>query len=102
MTLSHCPCGSGQPLETCCTRMHRGQLARTPGELMRSRYSAYVLGEIDYLIQTTLPAQQAGLDRAGIQLSKPQDRHRLKTASRFVCEISRLATDPVKTSGRFS
>lgn len=33
---------------------------------MRSRYSAYVLGLIDYLIETTLPAQQAGLDRAAI------------------------------------
>lgn len=34
---------------------------------MRSRYSAYALGEIDYLIQTTLPAQQASLDRGGIE-----------------------------------
>lgn len=33
---------------------------------MRSRYSAYVLGQIDYLIETTLPAQQSGLDRAAI------------------------------------
>lgn len=41
---------------------------------MRSRYSAYVLGEIDYLIQTTLPAQQAGLDRAGIQLWSQQSQ----------------------------
>lgn len=30
---------------------------------MRSRYSAYVLGLIDYLLDTTLPAQRAGLDR---------------------------------------
>lgn len=29
---------------------------------MRSRYSAYVLGLIDYLQATTLPAQQASLD----------------------------------------
>jgi len=33
---------------------------------MRSRYSAYALGLIDYLVATTLPAQQAKLDRAGI------------------------------------
>jgi SEC-C motif-containing protein len=33
---------------------------------MRSRYSAYVLGHIDYLISTTLPAQQAQLDRVAI------------------------------------
>jgi SEC-C motif domain protein len=30
---------------------------------MRSRYSAYALGLIDYLVATTLPAQQAALDR---------------------------------------
>jgi SEC-C motif-containing protein len=29
---------------------------------MRSRYSAYVLGQIDYLLATTLPAQQPALD----------------------------------------
>jgi SEC-C motif-containing protein len=29
---------------------------------MRSRYSAYVLGNIDYLKTTTLPVQQASLD----------------------------------------
>ncbi len=34
---------------------------------MRSRYSAYVLGLIDYLQQSTLPAQQAGLDLEGIR-----------------------------------
>ncbi len=33
---------------------------------MRSRYSAYALGLIDYLVATTLPAQQARLDRDGI------------------------------------
>lgn len=33
---------------------------------MRSRYSAYVLGQVDYLLATTLPAQQDGLDRDAI------------------------------------
>ena len=33
---------------------------------MRSRYSAYVLGLVDYLIDTTLPIQQAKLDRVAI------------------------------------
>ena len=33
---------------------------------MRSRYSAYVLGLIDYLLATNLPAQQAALDRQAI------------------------------------
>lgn len=33
---------------------------------MRSRYSAYVLGLIDYLVDTTLPAQKSSLDRQSI------------------------------------
>ncbi len=33
---------------------------------MRSRYTAYVLGLVDYLKATTLPAQQARLDLAAI------------------------------------
>jgi SEC-C motif-containing protein len=34
---------------------------------MRSRYSAYVLGNIDYLVATTLPIQQPHLDQASIR-----------------------------------
>jgi SEC-C motif domain protein len=34
---------------------------------MRSRYSAYALGQVDYLLATTLPAQQSGLDREAIR-----------------------------------
>jgi len=33
---------------------------------MRSRYSAYVLGLIDYLLDTTLPVQKSSLDRDSI------------------------------------
>ncbi|SEL83356.1 SEC-C motif-containing protein [Pseudomonas agarici] len=33
---------------------------------MRSRYSAYVLGLVDYLVTTTLPSQQHDLDRQSI------------------------------------
>jgi SEC-C motif-containing protein len=33
---------------------------------MRSRYSAYALGLVDYLLATTLAAQRSGLDRAAI------------------------------------
>lgn len=33
---------------------------------MRSRYSAYVLGRVDYLVETTLPVQREGLDRDAI------------------------------------
>ncbi|MDG1581373.1 YchJ family protein [Pseudomonas sp. GOM6] len=62
-----CHCGSGDPLEACCDKYHQGTPAPSAEALMRSRYSAYVLGLIDYLRDTTLPAQQSGLDLAGIR-----------------------------------
>ncbi len=46
---AHCPCGSGVPLADCCGRLHAGAAATTAEQLMRSRYSAYVLGDWDYL-----------------------------------------------------
>ena len=51
-----CPCGSGKDLADCCGTWHAGLAlglhAPTPESLMRSRYSAYVLGLIDYLMAT--------------------------------------------------
>ena len=62
-----CPCGSGNALEHCCGQYHLGAPAPSAEHLMRSRYSAYVLGLVDYLVATTLPAQQPALDRDGIR-----------------------------------
>ncbi|ERI51073.1 YchJ family protein [Pseudomonas sp. NPDC077649] len=61
-----CPCGSGNPLGHCCGPYHAGTAAPSAELLMRSRYSAYVLGLVDYLVATTLPAQQSALDRAAM------------------------------------
>ncbi|PHX37192.1 hypothetical protein AO263_31020, partial [Pseudomonas sp. NZIPFR-PS5] len=66
MSSAICPCGSGNLLDGCCGRYHAGQPAPCAEALMRSRYSAYVLGLVDYLLDTTLPAQQVGLDRDAI------------------------------------
>lgn len=61
-----CPCGDGRSYDQCCQPLHQGQPAAHAGRLMRSRYSAYVLGLIDYLVDTTLPAQRPQLDRAAM------------------------------------
>lgn len=66
MSAFDCPCGSGKTLTDCCGRWHSGTAAPSPEALMRSRYSAYSLGLVDYLVATTLPAQQQGLDRAAM------------------------------------
>lgn len=66
MSSEICPCGSGNLLIGCCGRYHAGQAAPCAEALMRSRYSAYVLGLIDYLLDTTLPVQKSSLDRESI------------------------------------
>jgi SEC-C motif-containing protein len=47
-----CPCGSGHQLEACCGRHHSGVSAPDAEALMRSRYTAYVLGDAAYLLAT--------------------------------------------------
>jgi SEC-C motif-containing protein len=58
-----CPCGSGLADDACCARYHRGEPAPTAEALMRSRYTAYVKGEIDYLFATHDPSTSGQLDR---------------------------------------
>ncbi len=62
-----CPCGSGAPDEACCARYHKGELAPTAQVLMRSRYAAYVRGEIDYLISTHDVSTRDNVDRAATE-----------------------------------
>ena len=62
--LNDCPCGKGKPFLQCCGRYLQGVVhAKTPLQLMRSRYTAYALGGYgDYLLQTWFPATAQGLD----------------------------------------
>ncbi len=48
-----CPCGTGREVEACCGRFVRGgEKPATAEELMRSRYAAYALGEVPYVLAT--------------------------------------------------
>src|SRR5205085_58545 len=58
--VSICPCGSADPYEGCCGLYHDGLPAPTALALMRSRYSAFVKGAIDYLIETHDPDTRTG------------------------------------------
>lgn len=52
-TTGACPCGSGLPYGDCCGRLHRGEAdAATAEALMRSRFSAFAVGDADYLLRT--------------------------------------------------
>jgi SEC-C motif-containing protein len=50
-----CPCHSGNTYQKCCNPFHAGENAPTAEQLMRSRYSAYVLKLVDYLSSTWHP-----------------------------------------------
>ncbi|CFQ33062.1 Predicted metal-binding protein related to the C-terminal domain of SecA [Yersinia aleksiciae] len=62
-----CPCGSAVEYQKCCEPYILGtQIAAKPAILMRSRYSAYVKKDVDYLIKTWHPDCGAQNWRAGI------------------------------------
>lgn len=114
-----CPCGSGTSYAGCCGRWHAGaQHLQAPDAptLMRSRYSAFVLGLYPYLLETwhatTRPAElqpnEAGLRWLGLQVKRHEvldaeharvefvarsklggRAHRLHEVSRFVREDGR-------------
>src|SRR6478736_6560910 len=50
-----CPCGSADPFEGCCRPVLRGTPAPTAERLMRSRYTAFVVGDERYLAATWHP-----------------------------------------------
>ena len=79
-----CPCGSGRTYDDCCGRLHRGSdLATTPEELMRSRYTAYSLGNDlgnDYVFRTWHPRTRPedvttdpGLEWTGLRILRAED-----------------------------
>jgi SEC-C motif-containing protein len=50
-----CPCGLGDDYAACCGRFHAGAPAPTAEALMRSRYSAFAVGDAGYLLRTWHP-----------------------------------------------
>ena len=51
--MQECNCHSHLPYGSCCKKFHQGTLPETALQLMRSRYCAYALGLVNYIIQTT-------------------------------------------------
>lgn len=111
-----CPCGRAAAYAECCGRLHAGAAAADAEALMRSRYSAYVLGLEGYLLaswhaSTRPPALNLGADAPpkwlGLEVkARTTDgdaatvefvarcriggrAQRLHEVSRFVCEDGR-------------
>ncbi|XAS63980.1 YchJ family protein [Pseudarthrobacter sp. So.54] len=60
--LGNCPCLRGEQYAECCGRYHSGGAhAATAEELMRSRYSAFVVLDAGYLLRTWHPDSRPGV-----------------------------------------
>lgn len=66
--MKSCYCGSDQPFSKCCNPIIKGIVnANSAEKLMRSRYSAYVVGATDYLIATTHVSERQLLSKKEIE-----------------------------------
>lgn len=69
----NCPCVSGQSYHACCQPLHEGIVqANSAEQLMCSRYSAFSLGKIEYLVQTLHPDFSKSDDRESLKLTIEQ------------------------------
>lgn len=59
---SKCPCGSGKKYKKCCQIFHKGAIAKDALSLMKSRYSAYAVGDAEYIIKTTAKENKDYMD----------------------------------------
>jgi SEC-C motif-containing protein len=58
-----CPCGSKKQFAFCCEPVISGRKpAATAEALMRSRYTAFAIGAVDYLVQTTTATKRTPQD----------------------------------------
>ena len=63
--MAKCHCNSGLDFDNCCAPLLSGEKSATTAEaLMRSRYSAYVCGEIDYLYDSLHSEHRSDYDAA--------------------------------------
>ena len=59
-----CPCGSRKKIQYCCEKyLLRKENPQTAEQLMKSRYTAFVRGNIDYLIATLHPDKRQPNDK---------------------------------------
>ena len=66
MADDNCPCGSGLPFGECCEPILIGKTkAPTAAALMRARYAAYALADIDFLFNSSGPKVRREFDAAG-------------------------------------
>jgi len=66
--MATCPCGSEKTYDTCCEPLILGnQAPETAEALMRARYSAYVMEQVQFVLDTTHPSQRDQYTENGIR-----------------------------------
>lgn len=85
-----CPCGSTLTYAACCEPFHKGKKSAPTAEaLLRSRYCAFVKGEVDYIVNTHHSKTSADLNRKDIESwSKDSEWIELKIMQKFKGEAS--------------
>lgn len=101
-----CPCNSHLPYAECCQSLHQGQPAKNATQLMRSRYSAYVLQLADYLRSSwhvsTRPEDFTaddldGMTWLGLTIVDAADKTATKATVTFKARFSIEANDATQT-----
>lgn len=89
-----CPCGGGA-YARCCGPFHAGEaVPATAEQLMRSRYSAYVLGELQYLLDTWHASTAPGdLELAPVKWLGLEVRHAAESGDAGVVEFVARSRD---------
>ncbi|MDP4269341.1 MAG: YchJ family metal-binding protein [Bacteroidota bacterium] len=65
---NNCPCGSGRPYTLCCEPIINGKSdAITAQELMRSRYTAFTLANVNYLMRSHHSSTRPNKERKSIE-----------------------------------
>ena len=66
--LNNCPCGSGRPFAICCEPIINGKSdAITAQDLMRSRYTAFTLANVNYLMRSHHSSTRPNKERKSIE-----------------------------------
>ncbi len=66
--MSLCPCASGKDFAACCEPILKDQTkAATPEALMRARYTAFAVQDIDFLRESLLPGTREEFDEQAVR-----------------------------------
>ena len=66
--MQDCPCDSKKEFSKCCSPLIEQTLeAMTPEQLMRARYTAFTIKNMDYIYETTHPQARFEFDRKANQ-----------------------------------